>query len=724
VAGAERSSTGACLHLRRAQLQRARADAPARAALRADDEAREAKAAAAAAKAAAKAERAAARQAALDAHAAKLAERAAAKAAKEAKLAAAAEAAAAAGPAKSRNQFVFKERAMQTTNRASRDKAVATEPAPKMTFAGACSRWLIYDWYLEDQRTQEKQRALKEALLRKARDAEARGAAGAAGAVAPRTSQPRMSELAEPAAAGALAPHAPGDSTDAVVDAIMAGPAMARATATLERRVSQNSFQDIVEDFKYWEDASDAFRERGDGSLLPLWTFAPERGRRRHVTALAWHPAYADLFAVGYGSYDFLRQAGGAVACYSLKNPAHPEYGFDTAAGVTALAFHPIHGALLVLGLYDGGVAVHDVRERRGGANVPIFASNARSGSAHVDPVWQVAWADDGAGAGGEAARGPLTFYSVAADGRVAVWTMTKSELTVATLIELTPSPADTPLLPPLPRLDSGEGGAGGEGGAAAAPAGAEAASGAPTSAADAAAASDASVLGTLVGGCCFEFNAAADGMFVVGTEEGGIHKCSTAFSSRYLATYAGHSMAVYALRWNPHHSGVFLSASADWTVKVWESHAREAVMTFDLGAAVGDAAWGGHSSTCFAAVTADGRCHVFDLSANKYEAVCAQKVVKKARLTKVAFNPVHPVLLCGDDKGGVTCLKLSPNLRKTTPPRGEEETVASVEMAKLNKLIELAKRGEGQAAKEAVSSRGATPASAAVAAAAGIDVL
>jgi len=52
------------------------------------------------------------------------------------------------------------------------------------------------------------------------------------------------------------------------------------------------------------------------------------------VTALAWHPRHADLFAAGYGSYDFLRQAGGSVACFSLKNPSHPECLLTTASGV------------------------------------------------------------------------------------------------------------------------------------------------------------------------------------------------------------------------------------------------------------------------------------------------------------------------------------------------------------------------------------------------------
>ncbi len=62
----------------------------------------------------------------------------------------------------------------------------------------------------------------------------------------------------------------------------------------------------------------------GEGSLLPLWRFPCLRGTK-NVTSLCWSPLYMDLFAVGYGSYHFLKQGGGLVAIWSLKNPTHPE---------------------------------------------------------------------------------------------------------------------------------------------------------------------------------------------------------------------------------------------------------------------------------------------------------------------------------------------------------------------------------------------------------------
>ena len=42
--------------------------------------------------------------------------------------------------------------------------------------------------------------------------------------------------------------------------------------------------------------------------MLPLWRFTCEKAKRRQVTSICWSPLYTDLFAVGYGSYEFLKQ--------------------------------------------------------------------------------------------------------------------------------------------------------------------------------------------------------------------------------------------------------------------------------------------------------------------------------------------------------------------------------------------------------------------------------
>ena len=93
---------------------------------------------------------------------------------------------------------------------------------------------------------------------------------------------------------------------------------------------------------QYWEDAADGVRD-AEGTLLPLWRFTAERGRYKALTALCWSSDYLDLFAAGYGSYGFLKQCSGLVACFSLKNPSYPEFSCTTDSGAMprpALVLH------------------------------------------------------------------------------------------------------------------------------------------------------------------------------------------------------------------------------------------------------------------------------------------------------------------------------------------------------------------------------------------------
>ena len=112
-------------------------------------------------------------------------------------------------------------------------------------------------------------------------------------------------------------------------------------------------------------------------------------------------------------------------------------------------------------------------------------------------------------------------------------------------------------------------------------------------------------------------------------------------------------------------------------------------MFTFDLGSVVCDVAWAPFASTVFAACTADGKIHVFDLNMSKYEPLCVQSVIqkKKTKLTRIAFNPSYPILIVGDDRGSVSTLKLSPNLRKAL----KEKTYSRAnEVAKLEKLMKF----------------------------------
>ena len=62
----------------------------------------------------------------------------------------------------------------------------------------------------------------------------------------------------------------------------------------------------------------------------------------------------------------------------------------------------------------------------------------------------------------------------------------------------------------------------------------------------------------------------------------------------------------------------------------------------------MGDVAWAPYSSTTFAAVTTDGKVHVYDMVWDRYKPICIQSIVhkRKAILNQIAFNPSHPIII------------------------------------------------------------------------------
>lgn len=153
--------------------------------------------------------------------------------------------------------------------------------------------------------------------------------------------------------------------------------------------------------------------------------------------------------------------------------------------------------------------------------------------------------------------------------------------------------------------------------------------------------------------GSCMKFHPTNPEIYLIGTEEGLIYKCSIAYSSKYLMTYNAHHLTVYRIDFNRYNSDIFISCSGDWRVKVWEDMRPEPLFIFDLGSSVGDVKWAPFSSTVFAACTNEGKVFVFDLNVNKYKPICVQAVVpkRKNKLTRLVFNENLPFLIVGDDK-------------------------------------------------------------------------
>ena len=150
---------------------------------------------------------------------------------------------------------------------------IQTEPPPRSNFADTVNQWVIYDAYVSYEYAKELQDEKDRA--RSKTD----------------TSNQTIKRLL-------------GKKT--VDRSVEVNKKLLKAAKILERMVNQNTYNDIAQDFKYWEDASDEFRET-EGTLLPLWRFVFEKAKALEITSLCWNPAYKDLFAAAFGSCKYLQ---------------------------------------------------------------------------------------------------------------------------------------------------------------------------------------------------------------------------------------------------------------------------------------------------------------------------------------------------------------------------------------------------------------------------------
>eukprot|EP00930_Biecheleria_cincta_P026330 TRINITY_DN18575_c0_g1_i1.p1 TRINITY_DN18575_c0_g1~~TRINITY_DN18575_c0_g1_i1.p1 ORF type:complete len:908 (-),score=146.67 TRINITY_DN18575_c0_g1_i1:401-3124(-) len=378
--------------------------------------------------------------------------------------------------------------------------------------------------------------------------------------------------------------------------------------------------------------AGEASCDDGDSdkpSLQDLFCFdAPQLTQGMTVTCAEWNRHNQDLLAVSYGDTAPVPSApGGLVLFWSLKNPTYPERVIRTRHGVTTLHFSAVHPNMVAAGGHDGSVMIWDLRR-------PSDAPVLRSGSSvsthndqkHTDIVWETRWVDQGPDK-------QELLVSVSSDGNVLQWSLKKG-LEQSLLMQMKRLPN--------PHLGSN------------------------------------SVYGHKEGivfrkssGFCVDFPRHDSQTYLVGTEDGLVHRCSTSYNEQYLDTYYGHSGPVYRVRCNPFMSHAFLTCSADWTMKLWTTkpltgHQPDApLLTFqstDLFASVNDVIWAPHNSTSFAAAMDDGRIELWDLAEKPLDPIVVhypQANQPQRRRTCVRFSPNSPVLVAGDDQGSVDVMRM-----------------------------------------------------------------
>ncbi|KAK4306276.1 hypothetical protein Pmani_021898 [Petrolisthes manimaculis] len=541
------------------------------------------------------------------------------------------------------NPFNFSERVSQTTRYKFKTTGMQTDPPPSHQFSANATNSTIREAYWSQHCDHHEDNTITHELQHHHEDSHCRpkklkSAAHLVLSVVPQRSEWEADEMMCYTARREFG-----------IKASLDLPGLHKAALTIERMLNQNIFDDIAQDFMYWDDEGDDYHP-DEGSLLPLWRFPCESSRTMTVTEVCWSLVYSDLFAVAYTDGEAsVGEGSGLVCLYSLKNPNTPERSFPSPCGVTSVHLHPTLGNLVVAGWCDGTVVVYDVRSR----DSPVSVYTNPASGKHLLPVTRVRWVENK----GEKS---LRLYSVALDGQLTQWQVVGGALLPQLTITLPPchyvnNEMDT-LTPPHNHNNT-------------------------------------DTANTLTPpherGTCLALKVDLSEL-VVGLDSGWVYQFTTACLSTALASYPAHSAPVMDLAWNHHHSRVFISCSLDWTIKLWLQECP--FVTLDLGSAVSSVAWARYSSSVFVAATEEGRVHVYDLFYLSCRPLCRQRVLQHRHVTVscLAINPSHPIIIVGGHRGYVLALKLSPNLRKMyTVPRGAEEIPPrEMELRKMERII------------------------------------
>jgi len=372
-------------------------------------------------------------------------------------------------------------------------------------------------------------------------------------------------------------------------------------------------------------------------SLPFLWSFKCDLSRSRNVSQIAWNKKCEDIIAVSYEDVKSTTNSNapkGLILCWSLKNSEYPSrvYKLDTA--VTTIDFSLSNPNLLAAGFMDGRVAIFDIRSK---SNIPVL-ENHENGGKHYDPVWDMKWVERERILGDEQSKGEI-LVTISTDGRVIQWNL-KHGLEYTELM----------FLKRVTRQDFPE----------------------HNSKNNNATNNNnnnnnkvfkkkkiPSFISRLSGGLCFDFNSKDSNIYLAGTEDGVIHKCSCSYSEQYLQTYFGHSGPIYKIRWSPFLPNIFLTCSSDWTIRLWNQEEEKYIFKFENEKdTITDIQWSPMCSTVFGAVTNSGRIEIWDLSFSVLDPIIVHQVMDR-KLTCINFSKHYPVVLISDDSGNVNIYKL-----------------------------------------------------------------
>lgn len=343
--------------------------------------------------------------------------------------------------------------------------------------------------------------------------------------------------------------------------------------------------------------------------LVTLWSYKSIETMGKDVVDMSWCHENGDLLAVAYGVYNYRdskHRISGAVLIWSIKNPVNPERRYRYKQPVTAVCFSQLSPQLLAVALYDGTVEVLDITENQGIDDFTVVARSERKSSPGFEPVWQVQWIQ---------VKDVEYILTASQDGRIMKFKISSG-----------------PYLVGYPQLRL------------------------------------ARVEGTVEAlsiehkktfieadrhpqALCLQKHPINPDAYLVGTDEGCVHICSTNFPHQHIGVLQVHNSGVFSIDFSPFSPKIFLTAGSDWTIRIWIESIFEPIMELADGfGAIQCAYWSPVHSTIIASCTQNA-VQIWDLR-RKNQKPASIRTFDNKQLTVIKFSSCGRSLIVGDNEG------------------------------------------------------------------------
>nr|XP_057932555.1 dynein axonemal intermediate chain 4 [Doryrhamphus excisus] len=382
-----------------------------------------------------------------------------------------------------------------------------------------------------------------------------------------------------------------------------------------EKQLEEEQEEVVIE--KEEEEKEEKEEEPKGPALEHLWTFCCELTKGRNITSMAWNKHNPDLLAVGYGDFNYWKT--GLICCWSIKNLVWPERLYHTHSSVTALDFSTGNPDKLAVGMHDGTVAILSVRSKD---QYTYLASSRDCNKKHVHPVWYITWARQEMRLSEEDTVESMV--SVSEDGHIIKWLLMSSGLEGIDMLELR-------------RIQDG------------------------FKKADTSKTKKEDILvSTATPGLCVAFQPTDPSIYLAGTSEGVIHKCSVSNHHHYLTLYQKHLCHVNHIEWSPYSPDLFLSCSSDWTIHLWKEGYPTPVKSFSsIQTPVLSVKWSPLWPSVFASISEE-QLEIWDLNESLLDPIIVQVAEQGVRITAILFARLTDCIVVGDTSGQVTFYKMN----------------------------------------------------------------